>query len=240
MKISVILAAYNGADYISDQLYSILEQLRIDDEIIVSIDGSTDGTKSRVQKIFDPRLKIVDGPSKGINMNFANALSFATGDAILFSDQDDIWLDGRIDVFLEKLQLYDFVFFDAEVIDSDGKLLYNSYFKRHKTNKRFIPALFKCRTLGCCIGFKKCSVGIDLKFHKYYEKLPFDYCITLLALALYKCYFTDNVYHRYRRHDRNVSSGGVKANTSLIQKILFRTRALVYICKHLYGKNIYS
>jgi glycosyltransferase involved in cell wall biosynthesis len=216
---------------------SILAQLRPNDELIVSVDASNDGTKSLIKKVCDPRVKVVDGPSKGINMNFTNALRYATGDAILFSDQDDEWLDGRIDIFLEKLKLYDFVFFDAEVIDKHGNKLYGSYFKRHKTNKRFLTALYKCRTLGCCIGFKKNSVGIDLNFNKYYEKLPFDYSITLLGLALYKCYFTEKVYHRYRRHEYNVSTGGGKANSTLTQKISFRIRVILYICKHIYNKK---
>ena len=42
--ISVCIASYNGADYILDQLKSILPQLRANDEIIVSDDHSTDGT----------------------------------------------------------------------------------------------------------------------------------------------------------------------------------------------------
>lgn len=232
MKISVIIAAYNGSKYITGQLNSILSQLRKEDEVIVSVDKSSDGTKSCVQEINDPRVKVVDGPSSGINMNFTHALSHATGDAILFSDQDDVWLEGRIEIFLSKLKYYNFIFFDAEVINDYDELIDASYFGKHKTNETFLGALYKCRTLGCCIGFKRSSLGNRFKFHRSYEKLPYDYAITLFALAFYDCYFTKNVYHQYRRHDQNVSRGGAKSTTSFFQKIGFRIQGLIFVIKH--------
>lgn len=44
VRISVCIATYNGKPYIKEQIYSILEQLTENDEIIISDDGSTDGT----------------------------------------------------------------------------------------------------------------------------------------------------------------------------------------------------
>ena len=47
--ISVCMASYNGAKYIKAQLESILTQLGAEDEVVISDDGSTDGTLDIVE-----------------------------------------------------------------------------------------------------------------------------------------------------------------------------------------------
>ena len=58
--ISVCIATYNGARYIAEQLASILKQLSAEDEVVVSDDGSTDGTIDIVRSLNDHRIRIVD------------------------------------------------------------------------------------------------------------------------------------------------------------------------------------
>ena len=58
-KISVCMATYNEAKYIREQLESILCQLSEDDEIIVSDDGSTDGTIDIIMSYHDNRVKVL-------------------------------------------------------------------------------------------------------------------------------------------------------------------------------------
>ena len=62
--ISVCIATYNGARYIAEQLASILKQLSAEDEVVVSDDGSTDGTIDIVRSFNDRRIRIVDGPRR--------------------------------------------------------------------------------------------------------------------------------------------------------------------------------
>ena len=47
MKISVAMAYYNGGMYIEEQMDTILTQLGEQDEVIVSVDGASDGSKIR-------------------------------------------------------------------------------------------------------------------------------------------------------------------------------------------------
>ncbi len=63
--ISVCLASFNGAAYIDAQLRSILAQLGEDDELIVSDDGSTDGTIDIIKGMNDARIRLLSGPQKG-------------------------------------------------------------------------------------------------------------------------------------------------------------------------------
>ncbi len=99
MKISVAMAYYNGGRYIKEQMDSILSQLGEKDEVIVSVDGASDGIKAPSFK--DVRsgfpIHIVKGPGKGVVRNFENAIRHCNGDIIYLSDQDDIWKPDKVE-----------------------------------------------------------------------------------------------------------------------------------------------
>ena len=125
MKISVAMAYYNGGTYIEEQMDSILSQLGEKDEVIVSVDGASDGSKPLLLKMaeVDSRIHIVKGPGKGVVRNFENAIRHCNGDIIYLSDQDDIWKPDKV----EKVN-YAFsnpevkaVLHDAEIVDDKGK-----------------------------------------------------------------------------------------------------------------------
>ncbi len=231
MRLSVLLASYNGEKYIAKQIKSILDQLSSSDELIISDDGSTDQTIEIITSFNDPRLSIIEGPREGINANFISAYENATGEAILFSDQDDIWLPGRAQLYRHKLVNHDFVICDAEIIDEQDNILARSYFSKNQTPKTFIGSFIRCRTLGCCIGFRRDAIGERLEIYSDYNILPFDYSLTLLSLFYFKVYFTKKAYHQYRRHNTNYSEGGEKSKNSLWRMLMFRIRVLVYVFK---------
>ncbi len=95
--ISVCMATYNGEKYIERQLDSILAQLKENDELIISDDGSTDRTAEILARYgTDKRIRILHGSFHSPIYNFENAIKQAQGDYIFMADQDDIWLPGRI------------------------------------------------------------------------------------------------------------------------------------------------
>ena len=103
--ISVCIATYNGARYIAEQLASILKQLSAEDEVVVSDDGSTDGTIDIVRSLNDRRIRIVDGPRRhSPTLNFEWALRNAKGEYIFLADQDDVWLEDKVTKCVEELQ----------------------------------------------------------------------------------------------------------------------------------------
>ena len=57
--ISVCMATYNGEKYIREQLESILKQIGCNDEIIISDDGSKDGTQQVIESIGEQRIRYV-------------------------------------------------------------------------------------------------------------------------------------------------------------------------------------
>lgn len=98
--VSVVMAAYNGERYISEQLRSIWDQTQRPDEIIISDDYSSDGTvaviRDFVKKTGAPVRLIENQEQAGYIKNFFCALKQAGGDYIFLSDQDDVWLSDKI------------------------------------------------------------------------------------------------------------------------------------------------
>lgn len=97
-KIAVILAAYNGQEYISEQINSILMQKNVSVQIFVSVDQSSDGTESILEKwaLLETRLTLLPFGQRfgGAGPNFYRLLrevSLVGFDYLSFADQDDIW-----------------------------------------------------------------------------------------------------------------------------------------------------
>ena len=59
MSISVCIASYNGQNYIEKQIFSILDQLKVNDEIIIVDDCSLDKTINVISKINDKRIRVL-------------------------------------------------------------------------------------------------------------------------------------------------------------------------------------
>jgi glycosyltransferase involved in cell wall biosynthesis len=232
MKISVCLAAYNGALYIREQIDSILIQLTPLDELIVSDNCSTDETIDIVKSFNDPRIKIHTEKRQGIISNFQNALLRATGDVIFLADQDDIWLEHKVSTVLSSLNQCDLVLHDALVVDSTSKLLSNSLFAITKPKSGLFMNLMKSSYVGCCMAFKK-----DLL--KYALPLPMsigmhDWWIALVGEAYFKTTHLKDQLIKYRRHEANFSSTTGGSNYPLSKRMYWRLALvwnLLLLCK---------
>lgn len=102
-SVLVLLAAYNGARWIREQLESILAQEEVNLHIVVRDDGSTDETRAEVSAFGgDDRLELLHDttPTGSAAQNFftlirANPLTDGTG-FVAFSDQDDLWTHDKL------------------------------------------------------------------------------------------------------------------------------------------------
>lgn len=101
-KISVAMTTYNGEKYLYEQLYSLVNQKRKPDEVIICDDGSTDKTIEIINSFINNNnlqssWKIyINKSNKGYTKNFLDCARMTTGDIIFFSDQDDIWHSEKI------------------------------------------------------------------------------------------------------------------------------------------------
>lgn len=231
-NISVCMALYNGRRYLEEQLNSILVQLSKTDEVIISDDGSSDGSVELVQALNDPRIKLIvhDGPSNLI-LNFENALTRAGGRYIFLSDQDDVWEPDKVKAMLACLKSHDLVVSDCSIIDSNGAFINKSYFTLRNSGKGFIKNLIKNRYVGCCMAFNRVVLEKALPFP---NKIPMhDWWIGMIAQIFYNPVFYEKALVKYRRHDNNRSPFINHRKYGFLKQITFRIRllwALFKIC----------
>lgn len=103
INISVALAAYNGAEYIAEQIKSLLGQTLPPDEIVVSDDSNDENTFNALPQ--DPRIHYLKNSRRsGVTGNFENAISHCRGEYIFLCDQDDVWQADKIEKMAAALQ----------------------------------------------------------------------------------------------------------------------------------------
>ncbi len=100
-RVSVALATYNGEKHLAEQLASLAEQTLLPFELVVTDDGSTDGTLSVVRAFAEtapfPVYVHSNVDRLGYGSNFLRAASLCRGDLIAFCDQDDRWLPLKLE-----------------------------------------------------------------------------------------------------------------------------------------------
>ena len=90
--VSVVIPAYNRADSLADAITSVSAQTFRDLEIIVVDDGSTDGTRTVVERLTDDRIRYVrHDVNKGANAARNTGTGEARGRYVAFQDSDDYW-----------------------------------------------------------------------------------------------------------------------------------------------------
>lgn len=224
------MATYNGQEFIGQQLQSILQQLSDNDEIIISDDSSTDDTVGIALSFDDERIKIIPNQRfRSPIFNVENALKHASGDLIFLSDQDDIWLPGKVLSMSQQLEDYDIVVSDCKVVDRNLTVLDESFFVLNNSNKGILRNLVRNSYLGCCMAFKNNVLQLALPFP---SDIPMhDIWIGFIGELFYKTYFLNQPLIYYRRHGKNQSPTGEHSSYSFIQKINFRTSLLKYVPK---------
>ena len=103
--VSVIVPAYNVADYIGDALNSVLAQTFTDHEIIVINDGSPD--TEALEKVLAPymsRIIYLKQENRGVSAARNTGINAARGSLIAFLDGDDTWLPHYLEVQVEGIQ----------------------------------------------------------------------------------------------------------------------------------------
>lgn len=137
LTVSVALCTHNGAEFVADQLLSILGQSELPNEIILSDDASVDATVELARRIIDafvalhPAAEIEfrllrNSAPLGVTKNFEQAIEACSSQLVALSDQDDIWAPNRLSrvksIFLERPDLL-LLHSDARLVDENGAVL---------------------------------------------------------------------------------------------------------------------
>lgn len=217
--ISVCMATFNGEPFIEQQLQSILCQLEDNDEVIISDDSSTDKTIEIIKQFDDSRIRLLENQRfKSPTFNFQNALIHASGDCIFLSDQDDVWLSGKVLKVIEALQEADLVINNCNFIDEHNNIIGESYFKVYNSGPGVLKNFTKSTYLGNCMAFNRKVLDTVLPFPEELKKLSkfsmfHDGWIGLIADLQFKVVFLPEILSSFRRHSNNVSPTDVNAKS---------------------------
>lgn len=109
-RVSVVMCTYNGAQFLKEQLDSILIQTFPIKEIIIQDDSSTDETWDIIQD-YAARYDVIracrNQTNVGFNRNFKEAILKASGEFIAVADQDDIWYAQKIERQMQTIGNHD-------------------------------------------------------------------------------------------------------------------------------------
>ena len=206
IRVSVCLAAFNGSNFLRDQIDSILNQLCQRDELIIVDDCSTDGTVELIRQIADPRITLYENTTNmGVVRTFERAIEAASGDVIFLSDQDDLWKDGKVETVAELLDpdLVMAVVTDANVIDAQGREVFSSFFEFRGSGPGYCRNFVKNSYLGCTMAFTKEARACVLPFPRNLSM--HDEWIGIVCDLLGEVKFEKKKLISYRRHGQNVS-----------------------------------
>src|SRR5262249_7861219 len=126
LLVSVIVPMYNAEQFISEALISILREKETLIEVIVVNDKSADRSVDRVREFHDDRIRVIEGPGRGISACMNAGLAEARGAIIMRCDADDVYPQDRIRKqvsFLEMHDDYDAVCGAFSTIDLKGNII---------------------------------------------------------------------------------------------------------------------
>jgi glycosyltransferase involved in cell wall biosynthesis len=129
--VSVVITAYNSADFLPETLTSVLQQSYPNYEVIVVDDGSTDGTREAMQP-YDGRINYLHQPNRGPSAARNTGIRAALGTYIALLDGDDLWSRDKLKLqvdFMEQNPQIGLVFSDMEEFDHE-KILCRSLLER--------------------------------------------------------------------------------------------------------------
>lgn len=226
ISISVVLATFNGEAFIQRQLHSIVPYLRPSDEIIVCDDASDDLTINYLHSFMlsypQTTYKTIVQPFRvGPCRNFEIALSHASNDLIVLSDQDDIWFPNKIDLLRELSHTYSLITSNSYSYFKCNQNFYDS-FALHQPSSNLLANLIKPAFIGCHIAFKRELLQYLLPFPK--TAYMHDMLIGILFIIFRRrSLISDLPTMLYIRHD-NVYT---PQKTSLLRKLSLRLRYLL-------------
>ncbi|MDX6190115.1 glycosyltransferase [Flavobacterium sp. Fl-318] len=238
------MATYNGSNYIKNQVFSILKQLKENDELVISDDGSTDNTLDIIRSFDDRRIVILNHkrnesirkttyPHYLVSSNYENALKHAKGDLIFLADQDDIWMNNKIEIMTNYLKNYSLVMSDCSVINESDVIFSDSFFSNIHLPRGLFLNITKPIYHGCCMAFRREVLDLALPFPR--QTILHDTWIGVIAENFSDVKFIDDKLVRYRRHFNNSSFSGGKSKNSIYFKMMYRVKFLWQVIERIFS-----
>ncbi|TFY97897.1 glycosyltransferase family 2 protein [Ramlibacter rhizophilus] len=219
-QVAVLMSTFNGANFVIEQLASILSQLPPGGRVLIRDDGSSDGTADVIASLEDPRIELLIGSNLGFAASFLTLLGEASEkfDVFFFADQDDVWLPGKMQRALAAISSRPStvpVLYCSRQTLVDSDLRFISHSQRFTHAPSFRNALCENIVTGCTAALNR-SAALAVARTGNLEDIYFhDWWAYLVVSALGCVIFDDESRILYRQHARNVVGRGAGAQQYL-------------------------
>lgn len=221
--VGVVIATYNGEEFLDEQLRSIMSQTKMPEKIIVVDDCSTDKTRDIIQekvKLFpDLFINVENEQNLGAKKTFEIGISACNTDYIALCDQDDIWMPDKISelfMLLEKNENAKLCFHDLTMMDEQGRPFGKNFWETAPVNEP-LPVTgnaAKKRLAALSNPVPGCTMFFSSELKKYILPMPaskwigHDWWISAIAF-----FYAEPIYSReplafYRIHANQTAGIG--------------------------------
>lgn len=218
-SIDILMATYNGEKFVDKQILSIIAQTFTNWRLIVHDDGSTDKTCQIIKDFARKDVRIVfvddDYVLKKAGLHFLYMLRFSSAPFICFCDQDDIWLENKLEKMLDCISKTDDS--KAQVVFSDAYLYYNNIKNRRIAGKLLFSKPKSLKEILFTNGGIHGSASIfNAKMREVLSVIAgcdvmHDHILTLIGCSFGGISFLEEKLFLYRQHSCNVT-GNMEVN----------------------------
>lgn len=232
-EVEVLLATYNGARFLREQIDSILAQDYGNIRVLARDDGSSDGTVEILAQYaarFPDRFRVMPlGVATGNpKNNFLLLMKASTADYICFSDQDDVWLPDKVSRTKQAMDQLEsqwgaklplLVFTDLHLVDDKLRILHESFWTYMNIDpgriNRLSELMVQSVVTGCTAMLNRPLLELSVRMPE--EAYMHDLWISWLASFMGKSGPVRAQTVLYRQHDRNVIGTGSNAAGMAVQ-----------------------
>lgn len=258
--VMILMASYNGIDFIARQIQSIIDQTYKDWVLFIQDDGSTDGTVEIIERYCekDDRIHFLKNKGRhGPYYNFHSLINKAKKmdryPFYMFSDHDDIWCENKVETFVDYyLARYEAdsdipvcLYGDMNIIDENDYAVdpsVNALLGMRYRNKW--STLFSHNVFGCNMFINEAlfltAPCVDTE-NRICDILCHDNYYAKFAAFTGDLIFIDKILMHYRRYGKNVTAEQDYHNN--IKKILNRLRDIKKLEKshaRTYRQSLYT
>lgn len=237
--IEILLPVYNGEKYLVEQIESIIGQTNTEWILKIRNDGSKDNSQTIINRYchdYPDKIIAIDSPKE--NVGLVQSLNYLLAaephcDYIMFSDQDDIWNNYKIECSLNEIKKLEQIYnkiplgvcTDSQCINSKLEITASSFFRSQKFPDNILGNIHKMLALNIVQG---CTlITNNLAKEKYYPLPSFlnvhDMWIAVIIAFYGKIFYYKNTTMSYRQHEQNVL-GEINVN---LQYYLNRSKSIL-------------
>lgn len=245
--VSILLPVYNGEQYLTEALDSVLSQSYTHFELLIINDASTDNTQDILDAYAgkDNRITLYNnGSNFGVAKSLNILLKQAKGSYIARIDADDIWLPGKLEKQIIYLESHPGIYLlgtAKQTIDEQGKLLKGkekSIFSPEDIKKNILKGNLFCHS---SVVFRREILDTIGYYNENYKNTE-DYEYWLRVISTFKVEIFPEVLTCYRLHRKMIFYKKRNQQLFYLIKAKYRFRNLInhrfsfifYILKELY------